>query len=59
MNALITDTKLYLHQKTRSKGCSLVDASDEGWGACAYPMPGIYEGNLNEEGRMRINEAGL
>ncbi len=59
MNALITDTKLYLHQKKRSKGCSLVDASDVGWGACAYPMPGIYEGNPNEEGRMRINDLGL
>jgi hypothetical protein len=37
LKAIINDTKLYLHHKDALKRLFLeVDASDVGWGACAY-----------------------
>jgi hypothetical protein len=35
-----------------------VDASDVGWGACAYQMLIAFLGDLSEEGRMRIGDTG-
>ncbi len=35
-----------------------VDASDVGWGACAYQMLIPYIGELCDEGRMRIGDTG-
>ncbi len=35
-----------------------VDASDVGWGACAYQMKEPWTGDLAEEGRMRIGDTG-
>ncbi len=39
LKAIISDTKLYLHHKNKLKRLFLeVDASDVGWGSCAYQM---------------------
>jgi hypothetical protein len=35
-----------------------VDASDVGWGACAYQMLKLLEGDPQDEGRMRIGDTG-
>jgi hypothetical protein len=35
-----------------------VDASDVGWGACAYQMVKAYLGDPTEEGRIRIGDTG-
>ena len=35
-----------------------VDASDVGWGACAYQMHKRWEGDPNDEARGRINDMG-
>jgi hypothetical protein len=59
LKAIINDTKSYLHHKDALKRLFLeVDASDVGWGACAYQMPGDYKGDPSEEGRMRIDNLG-
>ena len=59
LKAIINDTKLYLHHKDALKRLFLeVDASDVGWGGCAYQMPGDYKGDPSEEGRMRIGDTG-
>ncbi len=59
LKALITDTKLYLHHKDALKRLFLeVDASDVGWGACAYQMLFPYDGDQSEEGSMRIGDTG-
>jgi hypothetical protein len=56
LKAIINDTKLDLHHKDALKRLFLeVDASDVGWGGCAYQMPGDYKGDPSEEGRMRIS----
>jgi hypothetical protein len=33
-----------------------VDASDVGWGACAYQLVEIWKGNPEDEGRARVND---
>ena len=39
LKAIISDSKLYLHHKDKLRRLFLeVDASDVGWGACAYQM---------------------
>ena len=35
-----------------------VDASDVGWGVCAYQMLIAFEGDPKDEGRMRIGDTG-
>ena len=61
MKVLILDGRLYLHHKDKTKRLFLkVDASDVGWGACAYQMkePWTGEAGEGEEGRMRIGDTG-
>ncbi len=59
LKAIIADTKLYLHHKDATRRLFLeVDASDVGWGACAYQMLKAFLGDLSEEGRMRIGDTG-
>jgi hypothetical protein len=59
LKAIISDTKLYLHHKDKLKRLFLeVDASDVGWGACAYQMKLDFEGDPKDEGRMRIGDTG-
>ncbi len=36
----------------------VVDASDVGWGACAYQMLKAYLGDPVDEGRMKIGDTG-
>ncbi len=44
--AIILDTKLYLHNKDKNKRLFIeVDASDVGWGACAYQITETWEGD--------------
>jgi hypothetical protein len=54
------DSKLYLHHKeNKLKRLFLeVDASDVGWGACAYQMLMAFEGDPKDECRMRIGDTG-
>jgi hypothetical protein len=35
-----------------------VDASDVGWGACAYQMVLVWTGDPNDQARARINDTG-
>jgi hypothetical protein len=50
---------LYLHHKDKLRRLFLeVDASDVGWGACAYQMKEPWTGDPAEEGRMRIGDTG-
>ena len=35
-----------------------VDASDVGWGACAYQMRVPFEGDPKDEARMRVGDTG-
>ena len=59
LKAIIKNTKLYLHHKDALRRLFLeVDASDVGWGACAYQMLIPYIGELCDEGRMRIGDTG-
>jgi hypothetical protein len=59
LKALILDGKLYLHHKDKLRRLFLeVDASDVGWGACAYQMKEAWTGNPEDEGRMRIGDTG-
>ncbi len=60
LKAIISDTKLYLHHKDKLRRLFLeVDASDVGWGACAYQMLLAFEGDPKDEGRMNIGDTGL
>jgi hypothetical protein len=46
VKALLLDERLYLHHKDPSKMLFLeVDASDVGWGRCAYQMRISFEGD--------------
>ncbi len=55
LKAIIANTKLYLHHKDATRRLFLeVDASDVGWGACAYQILKAYIGDQKDEGRMRI-----
>ncbi len=59
LKVLILDGKLYLHHKDKLRRLFIeVDASDVGWGACAYQMKEPWTGDPAEEGRMRIGDTG-
>ena len=59
LKAIITNNKLYLHHKDSTQRLFLeVDASDVGWGGCAYQMKERWKGDPKDEGRMRINDKG-
>ena len=59
MKALLLDEKLYLHHKDPLKILFIeVDASDVGWGACAYQMREPFEGDPKDEARMRVGDTG-
>ena len=60
LKAIILDTKLYLHNKDKNKRLFIeVDASDVGWGACAYQITETWEGDPLDEGRARVNHRGI
>jgi hypothetical protein len=60
LKAIILDTKLYLHNKDKNKRLFIeVDASDVGWGACAYQLVEIWKGNPEDEGKARVNDRGI
>jgi hypothetical protein len=60
LKAIILDTKLYLHNKDKNKRLFIeVDASDVGWGACAYQLVEIWKGNPEDEGRASVNDRGI
>jgi hypothetical protein len=55
----MSDSRLYLHHKDKLRRLFLeVDASDVGWGACAYQMLIAFEGDPKDEGGMRIGDTG-
>jgi hypothetical protein len=59
VKALLLDERLYLHHKDPSKILYIeVDASDVGWGACAYQMRNSFEGDPKDEARMRVGDTG-
>jgi hypothetical protein len=59
LKVLILDGKLYLHHKDKLRRLFIeADASDVGWGACAYQMKEPWTGDPGEEGRMRIGDTG-
>ncbi len=59
LKAIILDTKLYLHNKDKNKRLFIeVDASDVGWGACAYQLAEAWNGQHGDEGRARVNDKG-
>ncbi len=59
LDFLILDESLYLHHKDPSKLLYIeVDASDVGWGACAYQMTNPFEGDPKDEARMRVGDTG-
>jgi hypothetical protein len=59
VKALLLDERLYLHHKDPSKMLLLeVDASDVGWGGCAYQMRISFEGNPKGEARIRASDTG-
>ena len=59
VKALLLDEKLYLHHKDPLKILFIeVDASDVGWGACAYQMRVPFEGDPKDEARMRVGDTG-
>ena len=56
---ILLDTNLYLHHKNPDEMLFIeVDASDVGWGACAYQMVKIWEGDPAEQARARVNDTG-
>ncbi len=56
---LLDDEKLYLHHKDPSKILYIeVDASDVGWGACAYQMRNPFDGDPKDDARMRVGDTG-
>jgi hypothetical protein len=59
VKALLLDEKLYLHHKDPLKILFIeVDASDVGWGACAYQTRVPFEGDIKDEARMRVGDTG-
>ncbi len=59
LKAIILDTKLYLHNKGKNKRLFIeVDASDVGWGACAYQLAEAWNGQYGDEGRALVNDRG-
>ncbi len=61
LKAIILDTKLYLHNKDKNRRLFIlaeVDASDVGWGACVYQLAEAWNGQPEDEGRVRVNDRG-
>jgi hypothetical protein len=59
LKAILLDTSLYLHHKNTNEMLLIeLDASDVGWGACAYQMHIIWTGDPADEARGRINDVG-
>ena len=59
LKAILLDTSLYLHHKNPDEMLFIeVDASDVGWGACAYQMIEIWTGDPSEQARGRVNDTG-
>ena len=59
LKAILLDTNLYLHHKNPEEMLFIeVDASDVGWGACAYQMVVVWTGDPNDQARARINDTG-
>ncbi len=59
VKSMLLDTQLYLHHKNPLKMLFIeVDASDVGWGACAYQMREPFKGDPKDEGRVRISDNG-
>lgn len=59
IKAMLLDTQLYLHHKDPTKKLFLeVDASDVGWGGCAYQMREAFKGDPADEARVRISDNG-
>ncbi len=59
VKAMLLDTQLYLHHKNPLKMLFLeVDASNVGWGACAYQMREPFKGDPKDEGKSRISDNG-
>jgi hypothetical protein len=59
VKALLIDERLYLHHKDPSKMLFLkVDASDVGWGGCAYQMRIPFVGEPKDEVRLRAADTG-
>jgi hypothetical protein len=57
LKAIFLDTNLYLHHKNPEEMLFIeVDASDVGWGACAYQMVLRWTGDPNDQARARIND---
>jgi hypothetical protein len=54
---ILLETSLYLHHKNPNEMLFIeVDASDVGWGACAYQMDLPWAGDPLEQARGRVNE---
>ena len=59
LKTVMLDGSRYLHNKDASKRLFIeVDASDAGWGACAYQMVKQFTGDPLEEGRARLHDKG-
>ncbi len=59
LKTILLDTSLYLHHKYPDEMLFIeVDASDVGWGACAYEMIKIWAGDPAEQARGRVNDTG-
>jgi hypothetical protein len=56
---ILLETSLYLHHKNPNEMLFIeVDASDVGWGACAYQMDLPWTGDPLEQARGRVNDVG-
>ena len=59
LKSALLDGSNFLYNKDALKRLFIeVDASDAGWGACAYQMKEPFDGNLDDEGRARENDKG-
>ncbi len=59
LRSSILDSSNFLHHKNcRERLFIEVDASDAGWGACAYQMVHPWLGHPDEEGRGRQGDTG-
>ena len=59
MKAAMLDGSRYLYNKDPTQRLFIeVDASDAGWGACAYQMVQPWKGSPEEEGRERMTDNG-
>ena len=59
LRSAILDSKNFLHHKDCTARLFIeVDASDAGWGACAYQMVEPWTGGPAEEGRGRQGDTG-